>query len=80
MAYDWKSVAIGILAAFLVLDFMYSFSKRNSPHVLEKAVDSMSSSSGFVAILASLMIGALVWYLSSRPSNPKDKEKYGIKN
>lgn len=75
---DWKSIVIGILVAFLTLDFMYSFSARGGSNVLEKTVDSMSSTSGFVAILVSLMLGVLCWYLSSR-STRRRSEKYAAK-
>lgn len=79
MSADWKSIVIGVLTAFLVLDFMYSFSARGSENVLEKAANSMSNSSGFVAILVSLMVGGLAWYLSSRPRAPKKNENYGAR-
>lgn len=63
---DIKSIVIGVLVAFLVLDLMYSYSVRKSQSTIEKAADAMSSSSGLVAIVVSILIGALVWYLLSR--------------
>ena len=63
---DVKSIVIGVLVAFLVLDLMYSYSVRKSMSAPEKAVDAMSTGSGLVAIVVAIMIGALVWYLFSR--------------
>lgn len=63
---DVKSIVIGVLVAFLVLDLMYSYSVRKSQSAVEKAADAMSSSSGLVAIVVSVLVGALAWYLFSR--------------
>jgi hypothetical protein len=71
---DWKSVVIGVLVAILTLDFMYAFSVKQSSNVFDKAMDSMSTSSGLVAIVVSLMIGTLCWYLSSRNTHRRDRK------
>jgi hypothetical protein len=78
MSTDWKSIIIGVLVAFLTLDIMVSFSSKNGTNVLEKTVDSMSTTSGVVAVVVSLMVGALCWYLSSRNTR-RNAERYGIK-
>lgn len=78
MSTDWKSIIIGVLVAFLTLDIMASFSSKNGSNVLEKTVDSMSTTSGVVAVIVSLMVGALCWYLASRNTR-RNSERYGAK-
>ncbi len=68
---DVKSIGIGILVAYVAFDLMYGLAlSKSSSTALENAANSITTSSGVVAILISIALGGLVWYLFSRPPTP----------
>ena len=69
---QWKDVVIGLLVAYVVIDVLLSFMiKRKYPSLVEKLIESISSSNGIIIIGIGILAGFVAWYLSS-----KSKECY----
>ncbi len=63
----WKDVVIGLLVAYVVIDVLFAFMmKRKYPSLVEKMIESMTTTNGVFIIVIGIVVGFVAWYFSSR--------------